>query len=129
MNVDSAIWGPRALSILRIVTGVLFLAHGLVKLFGFPVGAQPGQVPLGTIFGVAAVLELVGGALIVLGLFTRPVAFLLSGQMAIAYFMAHAPQSFYPVLNGGELAILFCFVMLYFAAAGGGTWSLDARRK
>ena len=126
---DSVTWGPRILSILRIITGLLYLTHGLVKLFGFPPDAAPGKVPLGTLFGAAGVIELVGGVLIVIGLFTRPVAFLLSGQMAVAYFMAHAPQGFYPVLNGGELAILFCFVMLYFAAAGGGTWSLDARRK
>ncbi len=97
---DSATWGPRILSILRIVTGLLYLVHGLVKLFGFPPGAAPGKVPLGTLFGVAGIIELAGGVLIVLGLFTRPVAFLLSGQMAVAYFMVHAPQSFYPVLNG-----------------------------
>ena len=121
-------WAPRLLSVFRIVTGLLFLAHGLVKLFGFPVGAQPGQVPLLTLFGLAAVLELVGGAAILLGLFTRPVAFVLSGQMAVAYFMVHAPQGFYPVLNGGELAIMYCFAFLYLSAAGAGPWSLDAKR-
>ncbi len=125
---DSAIWGPRILSILRIVAGLLYLTHGLIKLFGFPPDAAPGKVPLGTLFGVAGVIELVGGALVVIGLFTRPVAFLLCGQMAIAYFMVHAPQGFYPVLNGGELAILYCFLFLYLAAAGGGAWSLDAQR-
>jgi putative oxidoreductase len=124
----AAVWAPRLLSVFRIVTGILFLAHGLVKLFGFPEGAAPGQVPLVSLFGLAAVLELVGGAAIVLGLFTRPVAFVLAGQMAVAYFMAHAPQGFYPVLNGGELAILYTFAFLYFAAAGAGPWSLDAKR-
>lgn len=121
-------WAPRLLSVLRIVTGLLFLAHGLVKLFGFPVGAAPGQVPLMSIYGLAGVLELVGGTAIVLGLFTRPVAFVLSGQMAVAYFMAHAGQGFFPILNGGELAILYSFAFLYFAAAGAGPWSLDAKR-
>lgn len=124
----TSVWAPRLLSVFRIVTGILFLAHGLVKLFGFPEGAAPGQVPLVSLFGLAAVLELVGGAAIVLGLFTRPVAFVLAGQMAVAYFMAHAPQGFYPVLNGGELAILYTFAFLYFAAAGAGPWSLDAKR-
>lgn len=124
----TSVWAPRLLSVFRIVTGILFLAHGLVKLFGFPEGAAPGQVPLVSLFGLAAVLELVGGAAIVLGLFTRPVAFVLAGQMAVAYFMAHAPQGLYPVLNGGELAILYTFAFLYFAAAGAGPWSLDARR-
>lgn len=121
-------WAPRLLSVFRIVIALLFLAHGLVKLFGFPAGAQPGQVPLASLFGLAAVLELVGGAAVLLGVFTRPVAFILSGQMAVAYFMVHAPQGFYPVLNGGELAILYCFGFLYLSAAGAGPWSLDARR-
>lgn len=124
----TSVWAPRLLSVFRIVTGILFLAHGLVKLFGFPEGAAPGQVPLVSLFGLAAVLELVGGAAIVLGLFTRPVAFVLAGQMAVAYFMVHAPQGIYPVLNGGELAILYTFAFLYFAAAGAGPWSLDAKR-
>lgn len=127
-NAAAAQWAPRLLSVFRIVLGLLFLAHGLVKLFGFPTGAQPGVVPLLSIFGLAGVFELVGGAAIVLGLFTRPVAFILSGQMAVAYFMAHASQGFYPVLNGGELAIIYCFAFLYLAAVGAGPWSLDARR-
>jgi putative oxidoreductase len=128
IDATAAAWAPRILSVFRIVIGLLFLAHGLVKLFGFPAGAMPGQVPLTSIYGLAAILETFGGAAIVLGLFTRPVAFVLSGQMAVAYFMAHAPQGAYPVLNGGELAIVFCFAFLYFAAAGAGPWSLDARR-
>ncbi|PTQ13297.1 DoxX family protein [Sphingomonas oleivorans] len=127
--VDANIWAPRLLSVLRVVTGLLFLSHGVVKLFGFPAGAQPGQVPLFGLYGLAGMLELVGGLLIVLGLFTRPVAFLLSGEMAIAYFMAHAPQSVFPVLNGGEAAILFCFIFLHLAVAGAGPWSLDASRR
>jgi len=121
-------WAPRLLSVFRIVLALLFLSHGLVKLFGFPAGAQPGQVPIASLFGLAAILETVGGAFVLAGLFTRPVAFLLSGQMAVAYFMVHAPTGFFPGLNGGELAILFCFAFLYIAAAGAGPWSLDARR-
>jgi len=128
IETTAATWAPRLLSIFRIVLALLFISHGLVKLFGFPAGAQPGQVPLATIFGLAAILETFGGAAILVGLFTRPVAFVLSGQMAVAYFMAHAPQGFFPVLNGGELAILYCFAFLHLAAAGAGPWSIDARR-
>lgn len=121
-------WAPYLLSVLRIVTGLLFLAHGVVKLFGFPAGAAPGQVPLLGLYGLAGVLEFAGGLCIVAGLFTRPVAFLLSGEMAVAYFMSHAPASFFPGVNGGEPAILFCFVFLYIAFAGPGPWSIDAQR-
>ncbi|MBW8303067.1 MAG: DoxX family protein [Brevundimonas sp.] len=120
-------WAPRALAALRIVAGLLFLAHGVVKLFGFPEGAAPGQQALFTLLGVGAVLELVGGALLIVGLFTRPTAFILSGMMAVAYFMFHAPASLYPVLNGGDAAILFSFIFLYLSASGPGAWSLDAR--
>lgn len=127
-NTVPATWAPRLLSVFRIAFALLYLAHGIVKLFGFPVGAAPGKVPLFGLFGAAGVLELVGGAALLLGLFTRPVAILLSGQMAIAYFMVHAPQGFFPVLNGGELAILYCFAFLYLGVAGGGAWSLDAKR-
>lgn len=118
-------WSPRLLSVLRIITGFLYLTHGSQKLFGFPPAQQSGAPPLLSLIGVAGLLEFFGGLLILLGLFTRPVAFILSGQMAAAYFMAHAPRGFWPVLNGGELAALYCFVFLYLAAAGGGSWSLD----
>lgn len=125
-------WSSQILSSLRIMTGLLFFAHGSAKYLQFPHVAmfdtmQPMQ-PM-SLIGVAGILELVGGALIVVGLFTRPVAFILSGMMAVAYFMAHAPQNFQPLLNGGELAILYCFIFLYLAAAGGGAWSLDAMRR
>ena len=126
----STTWAPRLLSVLRIMAGLLFLEHGTQKLFGFPARMGGGAAPdLLSLPGIAGSLELVGGALIVLGLFTRPAAFLLSGQMAVAYFLAHAPKSPFPALNGGDAAILFCFVFLYVAAAGAGPWSLDARRK
>lgn len=116
-------WRPHALSLLRIVTALLFLEHGTQKLLGFP--AAQFSPPLLSLFGIAGLLELIGGLLLVAGLFTRPVAVLLSGEMAIAYLMAHAPQSFFPIINQGEAAILFCFVFLYVAAAGAGPWSLD----
>lgn len=116
------------LGILRIVAGLLFLAHGLVKLFGFPPGAQPGQQGMITLLGIAGIIELVAGALIVLGLFTRPAAFLAAGEMAVAYWMMHAPRSFYPVVNQGDAAILFCFLFLYLVAAGPGAFSLDGAR-
>ncbi len=125
MTLDT--WAPRLLSVLRIVTGLLFLEHGTQKLLSFPTRA--GDAPaLLSLLGVQGCLEIVGGVLIILGLFTRPVAFILSGNMAFAYFMAHFPRSFFPALNGGDAAILYCFVFLYMAAAGGGVWSVDARR-
>ncbi|KQP20284.1 DoxX family protein [Methylobacterium sp. Leaf100] len=129
-NALSVTWAPRLLSVLRIMAGLLFLAHGTQKLLGFPARMGGGGAPeLVSLIGMAGLLELVGGALIVLGLFTRPVAFVLSGQMAVAYFMAHAPKSPFPALNGGDAAILFCFVFLYLAAACAGPWSLDAQRR
>lgn len=122
-------WAPRILSVLRIITGLLFIEHGTMKLFNFPPSDMfAGGIELVSLTGLAAILELVGGALIVLGLFTRPVAFILSGEMAVAYFMAHAPSSFFPTINGGESAILFCFIFLYLAGAGAGPWSVDAAR-
>ena len=123
-----AIWTPRLLGILRIITGFLYLQHGTAKLFGAPHVAMFDGLQVMSLMGVAGILELVGGALLLLGLFTRPVAFILSGQMAAAYFMAHAPQGFLPILNGGELAVLYSFIFLYFAAAGGGAFSLDGLR-
>jgi putative oxidoreductase len=118
------VWAPRLLSILRIVTALIFMEHGTQKLLGFP--ASPGASPEAfSLPWIAGVLELFGGALLVLGLFVRPVAFVLSGMMAVAYWIAHAPRSPYPVLNGGDAAILYCFVFLFLAAAGGGAWSLD----
>ena len=124
-DVLNTTWAPRALAALRIVAGVLFLAHGVVKLWGFPEGAQPGEVPLLSLFGVGAVLEVVGGLLLILGLFTRPAAFIVSGEMAVAYFLFHAPSSPFPAVNGGDAAILFSFVFLYLFTAGPGAWSLD----
>jgi putative oxidoreductase len=118
------VWAPRLLSILRIVAALIFMEHGTQKLLGFP-PLDRAAPELLSLSGVAGVLELVGGGLLVLGLFTRPVAFILSGEMAFAYWIAHAPRSFFPVLNDGDAAILYCFVFLYIAAAGGGPWSLD----
>jgi len=118
----------RALSIVRIATGVVFFTHPIVKLLGFPAGAQPGKVPLISLFGAAGMIELIGGLLLIVGLFTQPIAFLLSGEMAVAYFIVHAPQSALPQLNGGEVAILYCFVFLCLSIAGPGPWSVDALR-
>lgn len=120
-----AVWAPRVLSLLRIIAALLFMEHGLMKLVGFP-APQPGAPdPLPPLLMAAAVIEVVGGGLIALGLFTRIAAFVCSGQMAVAYFMAHGSQGFWPALNGGEAAILFCFIFLYLACAGPGAWSLD----
>jgi putative oxidoreductase len=114
-------------ALLRIVAGFLFFQHGLPKLFG-GFGSR-GAMPLFSQMGLAGIIEVFGGAAIALGLFASPVAFIASGQMAVAYFQAHAPRGFWPVANGGELAALFCFVFLYVAATGAGKWSLDALRK
>src|SRR5882762_8570467 len=131
MNSDrlSRVWAPGALgvlSVLRIFTGLELLQHGTGKILGFPVAATFANVQIGSLTGIGGLIELIGGILFTIGLFTRPVAFILSGFTAAAYFMAHAAKGFYPVLNGGELAALYCFVFLYFAFAGGGPWSADA---
>ncbi len=118
-------WRPRILSVLRIVTALLLLQHPLVKFFSFPV---PFPIPMTPLLDVAGSIELVGAVLLLLGLFTRPVAFILSGEMAVAYFMGHASHGFYPIANGGNVAVLYCFIFLYLAVAGGGAWSLDAAR-
>jgi putative oxidoreductase len=119
-----ATWAPRMLAVLRIMAALLFLEHGTQKLLGFPPSANPGPA-LFSLYGFQGLIELVGGVLLALGLFTRPVAFILAGDMAVAYFMAHAPESFFPMLNEGDAAILYCFVFLYLFVAGGGAWSLD----
>ncbi|HEY6916097.1 MAG TPA: DoxX family protein [Allosphingosinicella sp.] len=120
-------WEPRVLSLLRIVAGLLFLEHGMQKLLGFPASEYAG-IALSSLPGIAGVLELVLGAIILIGLFTRLAAFLASGEMAVGYWMAHAPQNPFPVNNGGDAAILFCFVFLYIVFRGAGPWSLDAVR-
>ena len=120
-------WSSRALAALRIVAGLLFLAHGVIKLFGFPAGAEPGQQELLSLFGIGGVIELITGLLLILGLFTRPAAFIASGQMAVAYWMFHFPSSPYPAVNGGDAAILYCFIFLYIFTAGPGAWSIDNR--
>jgi len=132
MNQDKdffSIWTPRLQGILRIVVAGLFLAHGSAKLLHIPHVAQFDNVQLTSLVGIAGVLELLGGFLLLIGLFTRPVAFILSGEMAVAYFMAHQPRGLLPILNGGELAAIYTFVFLYFAVAGGGPWSVDERNR
>ncbi|MEA2725444.1 MAG: putative oxidoreductase [Gemmatimonadales bacterium] len=126
-------WAPYLLSILRILAAFIFIQYGSTKLLGLPAPVMPGggTAPLASLPGFAGALELVGGAFLLFGLFTRPVAFLVAGEMAVAYFMGHAPRGFWPVLNEGAPAILFCFIWLYISSAGPGPWSLDAilRRK
>jgi putative oxidoreductase len=126
MNSSLSRWSPVALSILRIVIGLLFIEHGSQKLFNFPPSAQPHEGGLQGLMLIGAWMEFLGGLLILLGLFTRPVAFLLSGEMAVAYFMFHAKASLHPLINHGEIAVAYCFVFLYMAVAGAGPWSIDA---
>ena len=121
-------WQPQLLAALRIMTALLFMQHGLIKLFGFPPGGQPGVQQVGTLLWIGGVIELVTSVLLVLGLFTRLAAFVAAGEMAVAYFMFHAPKGFYPAVNMGEGAILFCFIFLYLAAAGPDAWSVDGAR-
>ena len=130
-NAFFATWTSRALSVLRIVAAYLYVMHGTAKLLGAPHVASFDKLQLFSLIGLAGVLELVGGALLLIGLFTRPVAFILCGEMAFAYFMGHAPKGnvLVPMLNGGELAVLYCFVFLFFSLAGAGAWSVDALRR
>jgi len=121
-------WQPQLLAILRIVVGLLFLEHALIKLLGFPPGGKPGLQEVGSFLWFAGVIELVTSVLVLLGLFTRAAAFVAAGEMAVAYWMVHAKMGFYPAVNMGEGAILFCFVFLYIAAAGPGAWSVDGAR-
>lgn len=121
-------WSPQLLSVLRIMAALLFLAHGTAKFLNFPFVETMANKSVTSMSGIAGVIELVGGILLALGLFSRLSAFIMSGLMAAAYFIAHAPRDFHPILNGGELAIMFCFVFLYIAATGPGPWSIDAAR-
>jgi putative oxidoreductase len=120
-------FAPQALSILRIVSALIFMEHGWQKHFGFPprAGGATSGPDLFSLLGLAGAIEIVGGILLLFGLFTRPVALILSGEMAIAYWYAHFPRNFFPVVNGGDAAILYCFVFLYLIFAGGGAWSVD----
>lgn len=124
-------WAPYLKSALRIMAAFTFMLPGTMKLFAFPIGMPPdgGTAPLMSLLGVAGILEVFGGGLILLGLFTRPIALLLSGEMAVAYFMGHFPHGFWPIINGGTDAVLYCFIWLYFSAVGAGPWSLDAKRE
>jgi len=122
-------WQPQVHALLRIMTGLLFLEHGTAKLFGFPVFPEGMPHPLPTLILASAVIELVCGLLVTLGLFTRIAAFVAAGEMAVAYFMAHATKGFWPIVNMGEPAILYCFIFLFLAAAGAGAWSIDAARR
>jgi putative oxidoreductase len=123
-NLDRT-WAPRLLGVLRIVTALLFLEHGTAKLFGLPHVTFFDNLSLFSLIGFAGVLEVVGGLLLLVGFWTRPTAFVLSGEMAVAYFMAHAPKGLSPLLNQGESAVLYCFIFLYLAVAGGGAWGVD----
>jgi len=124
-------WAPYFLSILRIMAALLFIEPGSAKLFAFPAAVMPGggTAAILSLAGIAGILEVFGGLCLLLGFFTRPVAFLLSGEMAVAYFIGHAPHGFWPIVNHGELAILFCFLWLFLSAAGPGPWSIDAMRR
>jgi putative oxidoreductase len=129
MNETLAAWTPRALSVLRIVTGLLIIQHGMAKIIGFPAVAAFAKLEPLSLVGAAGFIELIGGALLILGLWTQPVAFILAGEMAFAYFIGHFPKGFHPLINAGTLAALYCFTCLYLSTAGAGPWSLDASMK
>lgn len=124
-----AAWKPRALSVLRIITGLMIIEHGMGKIIHFPELPAYADVQPLSLFGAAGFVELIGGALLIVGLWTQPAAFIVCGEMAVAYFMVHAPMSFFPLINGGTLAIAYCFACLYLSTAGAGPWSLDAMMK
>ena len=129
MTEALAAWRPRALSVLRFITGLLIIQHGMGKIIHFPAFPAYANVQPLSLLGAAGFIELIGGALLILGLFTQPAAFIVSGEMAFAYFTAHAPKDFHPLVNGGTLAILYCFTCLYLSTAGAGPWSVDAAMK
>jgi putative oxidoreductase len=129
MNETLAAYTPRALSVLRIVTGLLIIQHGMAKIIGFPAVAMFAKLEPLSLVGAAGFIELIGGALLILGLCTQPVAFILAGEMAFAYFIGHFPKGYHPLINGGTLAALYCFACLYLATAGAGPWSVDASMK
>jgi putative oxidoreductase len=129
LKLSGLVSAATLLGILRIVAGLLFMAHGTQKLLAFPGAPGASSVSIASLLGVAGLLEAIGGAMLVFGIFTRPVAFVVAGEMAVAYFRSHAPQGPWPILNRGELAVLFCFLWLYIAAAGPGRFSLDGRRR
>jgi putative oxidoreductase len=129
MNETLAAWTPRALSVLRIVTGLLIIQHGMAKIIGFPAVAAFAKLEPLSLVGAAGFIELIGGALLILGLWTQPVAFILAGEMAFAYFIGHFPKGFHPLINAGTLAALYCFTCLYLSTAGAGPWSVDASMK
>jgi putative oxidoreductase len=129
MLENMAAWAPRALSVLRIITGLMVIQHGMAKLIGFPAVASFAKLNPMSLIGAAGFIELIGGALLIIGFLTHPAAFIISGEMAFAYFMVHAPKSFFPLINGGTLAIIFCFACLYLSTAGAGPWSVDAATK
>jgi putative oxidoreductase len=126
MNETIAAWTPRVLSVLRAITGLMIIQHGMAKIIGFPATPAIANVQPQSLVGISGLIELTGGALLILGLLTRPAAFILAGQMGVGYFIVHAPTSFFPLLNGGSLAIMYCFTCLYLSTAGAGPWSLDA---
>jgi putative oxidoreductase len=126
--MKTSTWSPHLLSLLRVMAALLFLEHGTSKLLGVPPSAMHWSFQVSSLIGWSGILEFVGGILLAVGLFTRVTAFILSGEMAVAYFMVHAPNNFFPLVNKGELAVLYCFVFLYLAVAGGGPWSLDRLR-